>query len=184
MSAQVRFFMILIVIALSVALIWPNIGERTIRLYPNETLSETKRDEVLNNVFKYVNEHYKGKYTPEIRTGKPIDNPKGVQEKYLSITGKFVQAAFLNELGRIEGVDASRMALEPMWVERNLKAKPFKLGLDLQGGMNLVLEGDFEKVATRIKEVYPPEMIAELKRKKKQKKIQKRKSRLRQSWHR
>ncbi|MBV6492671.1 MAG: Protein translocase subunit SecD [Turneriella sp.] len=166
MSVQVRFFLIILVIGLSVALIWPNIGERTIRLYANETFSETKRDEVLSRAEAYIKDHYKGRYTPKIAMGKPIGNPKGVDEKYLSITGKFVQAAFLNELSRIEGVDAARMALEPMWVERNLKAKPFKLGLDLQGGMNLVLEGDFEKVAARMKELYPPEMVQDLEKKK------------------
>jgi len=161
-SAQVRFFLIVSVIALSIALIWPNIGERTIRLYADETMAQEKRDAALQHAEKYIHEHYKEKYHAQKKTGKPIGNPKGAEETYLSITGKFVQTAFLNELSRLEGIDASRVTLEPMWVETNLKAKPFKLGLDLQGGMNLVLEGDFKKLEEIMHRQYPPEMIANL----------------------
>lgn len=162
MSAQVRFFLIIIVVGLSVALIWPNIGERTIRLYANETLPEAQRNDAIARAEKYVNDHYKGKYRTERKTGKPIGNLKAPDENYLSITGKFVQTAFLNELGRLEDIDANRVALEPMWVEENLKAKPFKLGLDLQGGMNLVLEGDFKKLKEIIDRQHPPEETAAL----------------------
>lgn len=164
MSTQVRFFLIVIVVGFSVALIWPNIGERTIRLYANEALNEAKREEALQQVEKYIADHYTAKYKTERKIGKPIGNPKGAEEKYLSITGKFVQAAFLNELGRREGVDASRIILEPMWIEENLKATPFTLGLDLQGGMNLVLEGDFQKVMEKIKEAYPAKATEDLKK--------------------
>lgn len=162
MSAQVRFFLIIIVIGLSVALIWPNIGERTIRLYVQETLEKEKREAALARAEKYVATNYASKYKAQRKTGKPINNPKAGDEEYLSISGKFVQTAFLNELGRLEGIDAARIALEPMWVEENLKAKPFKLGLDLQGGMNLVLEGDFKKLKEQLERTNPPEEIAKL----------------------
>jgi len=156
--------MILAVIGLSVALIWPNIGERTIRVYAQETLPADKREEALARTEKFLATNYAGKYTSARRSGKPLANPKAPEEAYLAIIGKFVQTAFLNELGRIEGVDSTRVQLEPMWVEETLKAKPFKLGLDLQGGMNLVLEGDFEKLKKTQERQHPPEEIAALKK--------------------
>jgi len=161
-SPLVRFFVILSVVGLSVALIWPNIGQRTIRLYANEQIAPEKREEALVKAEKYIRDHYSLKYKVEKKTGKPLANPKGADETYLSITGKFVQTAFLNEIGRLEGVDPDRVSLEPMWVEENLKAKPFKLGLDLQGGMNLVLEGDFKKLKEMLDRQYPADMIAGL----------------------
>lgn len=164
MSTQVRFFLIVSIIGLAIALVWPNIGERTIRLYANETLEAAKREEALARAEKYIKDNYSAKYRTERKTGKPLNNPKGPEEPYLSISGKFVQTAFLNELGRIEGVDPDRIILEPMWVEENLKAKPFKLGLDLQGGMNLVLEGDFKKLEETLRRQYPPEETEKLKK--------------------
>jgi preprotein translocase subunit SecD len=164
LSTQVRFLLILSVLVLAVALIWPNIGERTIRLYALESLDAAKREEVLSRAEKYIKEHYSGRYRTERRTGKPLGNPKAPEENYLSITGRFVQTAFLNELGRLEGIDSDRIVLEPMWVEENLKARPFKLGLDLQGGMNLVLEGDFKKLEETLRRQYPSEMVESLKK--------------------
>ena len=162
MSAQVRFFLIMSVMGLAIALIWPNIGERTIRLYAIESLDAAKREEALARAEKYIKDNYSGKYQTERKSGKPIGNPKAADEAYVSITGKFVQTAFLNELGRLEGVDPDRVTLEPMWVEENLKAKAFKLGLDLQGGMNLVLEGDFKKLEETLRRQYPPELVDSL----------------------
>jgi preprotein translocase subunit SecD len=156
-SAQVRFFLILFVVGLSIALVWPNIGERHVRLYAQESLSEVERAAALDKAQKYIQSNYAGKYAAEIKTGTPLANPKAPAEKYLSISGKFVQAAFLNEIGRLTGIDSTRVGLEPMWVEENLKAKPFKLGLDLQGGMNLVLEGDFVKLKQILEKQYPKE---------------------------
>ncbi|MCS6972288.1 MAG: protein translocase subunit SecD, partial [Leptospiraceae bacterium] len=164
MSPGMRFTLIVISIGLAIALVWPNIGERTIRVYANEALDATKREEALARVEKYVRELYAGRYTATRKTGKPLNNPEAPEEPYLELRGRFVQTAFLNELGRIEGVDPDRILLEPMWVEENLKAKPFKLGLDLQGGMNLVLEGDFKKLEETLRRQYPPEMVENLKK--------------------
>lgn len=164
MSAQVRFFLILTVVGLSIALIWPNLGERTIRVHASEALSPEKREEALQRAEKYVAQNYAAKYTTARKTAKPIGNEKAAEETFVSITGKFVQTAFLNELGRLEGIDPDRILLEPMWVEEKLKAKPFKLGLDLQGGMNLVLEGDFKKLKETLERQYPPDMLAGLKK--------------------
>lgn len=83
-------------------------------------------------------------------------------ELYLEIKGRFVQQSFLNEISRLPFVDPFRIEMERLWVEDNLKASTFKLGLDLQGGMNLVLEGDFEKLLKDLKKQYPQEKIEEL----------------------
>ena len=95
-----------------------------------------------------------------MRKGK--SSSEGQNEKVVLIEGSFIQAAFINEMGKFENVDSQRSKLSPLWIEETFKAKPFKLGLDLQGGMNLLLEADFEKLSEKIKEQYPPEYISKL----------------------
>ena len=87
-----------------------------------------------------------------------------VPEEYISISGRFIQSAFLNEINRLSNVRGERTLIAPLWVEENLKSKPFKLGLDLQGGMNLVLQGDFEKLKEDLKREYSDEKIEQLKK--------------------
>jgi hypothetical protein len=41
-------------VGLSIALIWPNLGERTIRVHASEALSPEKREEALQRAEKYV----------------------------------------------------------------------------------------------------------------------------------
>ncbi len=160
MNITSRFMIIGFIIVLSIMLIWPNIGERTVNVYFQEEISEEQRESSLQGLQEYLKRNYGERYSFEKRELKKDD--KSPAETVLSVKGNFIQTAFLNELSRQPGVDGARLQLEPMWVERNLKARPFKLGLDLQGGMNLVLEGDFEKLKEQLERQYPPSLLEEL----------------------
>lgn len=155
MSNRTRLFTILFSIGLALALVWPNIGERTIHVKFQESLEKEKKSQSLDQLTDYLENYYKGRYKWEVVDKDSLD-PQVV------IRGTFVQTAFLNEISRQKGVDGSRISVEKMWVEETLMARPFKLGLDLQGGMNLVLEGDFEQLKEQIQNQYSPEYIEDL----------------------
>ena len=146
MNNKTRLFTILFSITLAILLVWPNIGERTIHVKFKESLSVEDQKLAAQELGKFLQNFYSDKYSWEINDKPEIE---------VIIKGSFVQTAFLNELGRQNGVDSSRVTLEKMWVEENLMARPFKLGLDLQGGMNLVLEADFDKLKTQLERQYP-----------------------------
>ncbi|MDW8305701.1 MAG: protein translocase subunit SecD [Leptospiraceae bacterium] len=141
----------------SLVFVWPNFATRHIEVYFLEELSQQEQEKKAQALIAYLAEHYPGRFQTELRQ-KARQSGEG-QEIVLSIWGNFIQTAFLNELARQGGVDQARLSLEPLWVERHLKVRPFKLGLDLQGGMNLVLEADFEKLKEQLEKQYPPDDI-------------------------
>ncbi len=61
-----------------------------------------------------------------------------------SVSGYGINDAVMNEVKIIPGVKEVRIV--PHWSERALLAKKMNLGLDLQGGMNLVMRADFESI--------------------------------------
>lgn len=173
-SSRSAFFVILSVITISVLFIWPNIGTKTIEVHFLPNLTEDQVKSSADSLKSYLERYYKDRYTgnlvevsgdtsrttPEKDAGKEIANEG--KSYVFKITGNFVQAAFINELYRQPGVDSERIEVKKLWVEENLKAKPFKLGLDLQGGMNLLMEADFAKLKKQLEEHYSPTYIAEL----------------------
>ncbi|RME90524.1 MAG: protein translocase subunit SecD, partial [Candidatus Hydrogenedentota bacterium] len=93
---------------------------------------------------------------------KLVSSENKFQEKEIVIRGRGIQAAFLNEISRLKGVDPNNIHVDKLWVEKKLKANPFKFGLDLQGGMNLVLEADFDKMMQQLKNAYDEEYLKKL----------------------
>ena len=156
MNTKPRLVIVLLITLFSLILVWPNISERTVNVFflPNADLEKVRED-----VEAFLTRNYKDQYTwkrAQIEVPKHFAKkdakPTSFAEKSNTITtsviqvrGYFIQSAFMNELARIEGVDGERIALIPIWTEDNLKASPFKLGLDLQGGMNIVMRGDFKE---------------------------------------
>ena len=165
-----RYLLIAFIIILSVMFIWPNIATKTIEVHFLPELTDgqvqTSADSLKSYLTRYYNDRYQGVLIEE--KGKEDATSVGEQDKkkyVFQITGKFVQAAFINELYRQPGVDPERVEVKKLWVEENLKAKPFKLGLDLQGGMNLLMEADFQKLKKQLEEHYSPAYINGLKAK-------------------
>lgn len=172
MNIKSRLIFIILVVIFSVLLIWPNVSTREISVYFLPDLAPEKIDESIKNLEDYLGRNYKDGYHWE------VDKDKESNEKVLRIYGSFIQAAFLNEMGQRKGVDPERVQMKELWVEDNLKAKPFKLGLDLQGGMNLILEGDFDKMKSTLEEKYPQEYIEKLKTEKDEEKDEEKKKEL------
>lgn len=65
-------------------------------------------------------------------------------ESSVSIKGYKINDAIMNEVKIFPGV--KEVNVLPHWAEKALLAKKINLGLDLQGGMNLVLRADFESL--------------------------------------
>ncbi len=181
MKIRTNFIIIAISITIAFILVWPNLAVRTLNVYLDPDLSPVQSEETIQNVFTYLEKNYKDRYTwkvsEEIKK-KPkseeeieqiVSEGSGLveqsKERFINIYGRFIQTAFINEIGRLKGVDLQRTKLSPIWSEQNLKAKPFKLGLDLQGGMNLLMEADFEKLKSQLKKQYSPDHIAQLNKK-------------------
>ena len=160
MNIQSRVVVILIVVILSVLLVWPNLGKREITVHFLPDLTEEALDANIKEISDYLTVRYSKRYSSEVVETAGVGDKK---VKVLKVHGYFVQAAFLNELSRLNGVDSEKVKLEPMWMETKLKAKPFKLGLDLQGGMNLLMEADFEKLRSQLNDRYPESYIKEKK---------------------
>lgn len=165
-SSRSSFILIFFVIAVSILYVWPNIGERTIHVHFLPTLSRQEVQASADKLTDYLQRYYKGRYKGKLVEVKSKDSD-GIEtkESVFDINGHFIQAAFINELHRQPGVDRERIDVEKMWVEKHLKAKPFKLGLDLQGGMNLLMEADFDKLKKQLEEQYPPDYVNQLKKK-------------------
>jgi preprotein translocase subunit SecD len=162
-SSRSAFFVILSVIVISLLFIWPNVGTKTIEVHFLPNLSEAEIQSSAESLKTYLARYYQNRYTGvlvEDKNGKNVD--KTGKSYIYKITGNFVQAAFINELYRQPGVDPERIEVKKLWVEENLKAKSFKLGLDLQGGMNLLMEADFVKLKKQLEEHYSESYIAEL----------------------
>ena len=165
-SSKSSFLLIFAVIAVSILFIWPNIGKKTIDVHFQQDLSEEQIRKSADSLKNYLAHYYSGRYE-----GSLIESPAAIADNkekkstdyVFRITGNFVQAAFINELYRQPGVDPERIDVKKLWVEDNLKAKPFKLGLDLQGGMNLLMEADFDKLKRQLEERYPEQYIKGLK---------------------
>ena len=181
MNLRARFITILFVISISFLLVWPNVGVRKLLVYLDEGLDNSEIEDSIKNLKMYIAANYPKQYKIDIeektvgqnwseqeiqkiiKEGRSAANIQ--KEREIQIEGRFIQTAFINELGRLENIDSQRSRLLPLWVEENIKARPFKLGLDLQGGMNLLLEADFEKLLSKLKEQYSTEYISGLDKK-------------------
>ena len=62
----------------------------------------------------------------------------------ISVKGYGINDAVMNEMKIFPGV--RDVQIRPHWTEKAVLAKKMNLGLDLQGGMNLVLRADFESI--------------------------------------
>lgn len=156
MNTRSRFIIISIIILISILFVWPNFAKKTVQVYFQEGASLEVQKESAESLAAYLGKNYPERYTWKVEQLK--------DEVILVLEGRFIQTAFLNELGHQNGVDPVRTKSLPTWIEQRLKAHPFKLGLDLQGGMNLVLQADFDKLREKLEEQYPQELRDQLKK--------------------
>jgi preprotein translocase subunit SecD len=72
------------------------------------------------------------------------------EEASYVISGTNLTDAVMNEIRIFPGV--ANVTILPHWAEDSLLAKKINLGLDLQGGMHLVMRANFEKIERKTKE--------------------------------
>lgn len=71
-----------------------------------------------------------------------------INDKTIVVSGRNITDAIMNEVRIFNGVSDARMLKH--WVETTFLAKKINLGLDLQGGMYLVLQANFEGIQQKI----------------------------------
>ncbi|MBN2079206.1 MAG: protein translocase subunit SecD [Spirochaetes bacterium] len=123
-----KLIFILLLIAFSVVLITPTVGEKRMRIdiAPDATTEQLDA----------------------IRTRFPADEYAiETEETSLTIVGRNITDAVMNEMRNFPGVATA--VILPHWAENAVMAKKINLGLDLQGGMHLVMQADFKKIESK-----------------------------------
>jgi preprotein translocase subunit SecD len=143
--------------------LYPNFAVRELQLVVNPEVTKApkeEQDKLLKNFLDKWKLEYNvsGNYTiaPDPEKGLPEGN------KFI-IFGRFITSAKINQISQenIQLFIEFQNKLKPTWVENLLKggkAMTIKLGLDLQGGMRVVLKGDFESYTNKLKDIYSKEI--------------------------
>ncbi len=123
-----KLIFILLLIAFAVILIAPTVGEKSMRI----DLAPDATAEQLDTVRKRF----------------PADKYSIVtEETSLTVVGRNITDAVMNEVRNYPGVATA--VILPHWAENAVMAKKINLGLDLQGGMHLVMQADFKKIESK-----------------------------------
>lgn len=122
---------ILALITFAVMLILPTVGVKHIDIILDEEIASEDYDLIKNR----------------------FDGPEyemTVEDNTITISSRRLTEAVMNEIRAFDGViDAE---FRPHWAEEKLMARKMNLGLDLQGGMHLVLSADFENIQRQLDE--------------------------------
>jgi protein-export membrane protein SecD len=129
-GAVYKLIFILMIIAFAVVLILPTVGEREMTISLREDATAEQIDAVA------------GRY---IREGYEVVK----KEDSIAVKGYGLNDAVMNEARTFPGVKDVKFV--PHWAEgRPVRARRINLGLDLQGGMQLVLIPKFEALERRL----------------------------------
>ncbi len=123
-----KLIFILLIIAFSIVLILPTVGENTMRISMNGDAT-AEQVEVVKK--KFPSDSY-------VLTQK---------DTTITVTGRNLNDAVMNDVRTFPGV--RNAVILKHWAEEAVLAKKVNLGLDLQGGMHLVLQADFEKIESK-----------------------------------
>lgn len=124
-----KLLFIIALIAFSVVLILPTVGDKRMQVAFTDAVSE---EEVSLLRDRFVDEDYQ--YTAN---GNAV-----------IITGRNITDAVMNEVRTLPGVEDA--SIEKHWAEEYLLAQKINLGLDLQGGMYLAMRANFENIEERL----------------------------------
>lgn len=163
MKSSFWVFLPITVIAISIVVLFPNFSERELELHINpliSNLSDVEKTELLNRFQSKWNSDYNAskKWTiePDPANGLP-------QDKFFLVKGRFITSAKINQISQenIQLFLESKNNVRPTSIEnlfRGGRSMTIKLGLDLQGGMRVVLKGDFESYIAKLKDIYSKEI--------------------------
>lgn len=124
-----KFIFILFLIVMSVLLILPTVGSKQMEISFIDTALSSDIENVMN---RFSDEGY--------------DVSK--DENVIIVRGSNLTDAIMNEINILPGV--SEVKVLKHWVEKTFLAKKISLGLDLQGGMHLVLQANFEGIQEKL----------------------------------
>ena len=126
-----KLIFILALIGFSVALILPTVGTKYVDIILHEDISREDIDLIKN---RFPAQEY------DLTT----------EGNVITISSVRLTEAVMNEIRSFDGVlDAY---FHPHWAEEKIMARRMNLGLDLQGGMHLVLRADFDAIERRLEE--------------------------------
>jgi len=123
-----KLIFILFVVAFSIVLILPTVGEKSMKII---MASDATAEQI---------EAVKKRFPPPDYT---ID----VKGQTILVTGRGITDAVMNEMRVFPGVRSA--VILKHWAEDLVMAKKINLGLDLQGGMHLVMQADFKKIESK-----------------------------------
>lgn len=149
----------LLILTLAFTILYPNFAERTLNLVVRDevySLEEAQQAQLVMELFEKWQKDYSlnNEWTIEPKSGLP---PK--ENPVYTVRGRFITSAKINQISQENQslVNEAKNKLEPTWIEnmiRGGKSLSIKLGLDLQGGMRVVLKGDFEEYTKKLKDIY------------------------------
>ncbi|MGJ4789611.1 protein translocase subunit SecD [Leptospira koniambonensis] len=162
-------FVPILVVASSLTLLYPNFAERELELAVRKEfkqLPEETRKDILSNFA----ERWKTDYNPKSDWQIEPDPNVFPEQDYYLVKGRFITSAKINQLSQEnqELILEPKNKLRPTLVEEYIfggRPLAIRLGLDLQGGMRVVLKGDFDDYTSKLKDSYTKE-IEELTKKK------------------
>ncbi|NCN08791.1 MAG: protein translocase subunit SecD [Leptospira sp.] len=167
-SSRASIIPILAVLA-SILILYPSFGERELELAIRpefKELSQESKDSILQS----FEEKWKKDYNSDGDWAIKPSPSEFKSEPFFLITGRFITSAKINQISQEnpELVWEPKNRLVPTQIEELIKGgKPLaiKFGLDLQGGMRVVLKGDFETYVSKLRDIYSQE-FSELQAKK------------------
>ncbi len=118
---------ILVIIIFAIILIWPTVGTKTMEIYLTNDITSGQINAILNRFSS-------NKYEVVKKGNKILVKASGIN----------ITDAVMNEVRIFRGVKDAKILKQ--WAEKAFLAKKVNLGLDLQGGMHLVMMADFDKI--------------------------------------
>ncbi|HOD14052.1 MAG: protein translocase subunit SecD [Spirochaetes bacterium] len=125
-----KLIFILLLIAFSIVLILPTFGEKTMSITMNADATAEQVDAVK-------------------RKFPAVTYEMAQKDSVITVTagGRNITDAVMNDVRSFPGVKDA--VIRKHWAEDMVMAKKINLGLDLQGGMNLVMQADFKRIESR-----------------------------------
>jgi len=151
------------ILLLSLVILYPNIAERELELHINPSVG-TLNDADKKSLLDRFQEKWKSEYNTQNSLKIEPDPALGIpKENFFLVTGRYITSAKINQISQ-ENINLfleSKNNLRPTSVEKfikNGKSMTIKLGLDLQGGMRVVMKGDFENYVSKLRDIYSKEI--------------------------
>ncbi|MCP4136169.1 MAG: protein translocase subunit SecD [bacterium] len=151
-----KLIFILLLIGFAVVLILPTVGEKTMNIEYATGITDDQKREI-----KQTFSSGKYDYTIEEKDGSLL----------VTGVGNSITDAVSNGAKNMKGVKDVKVSKH--WAEKAVLAKKINLGLDLQGGMHLVLQADFKSIEELKRQKAKIQKLADAKKKKLEKKTDK-----------